>query len=55
MPAKLTLYPAKRAPRFLVVRDAETLDVGRDPACGLVLEDSRVSKRHARLAWTGTG
>lgn len=55
MPAKLILYPPQRAPRFLVLRDGETLDVGRDPACDLVVEDPRVSKRHARLRWTGAG
>jgi pSer/pThr/pTyr-binding forkhead associated (FHA) protein/putative methionine-R-sulfoxide reductase with GAF domain len=55
VPAKLILYPPQRAPRFLVLRDGETLEVGRDPACGLVVEDPRVSKRHARLRWTGGG
>lgn len=55
MPAKLIVYPAQRAPRFLVLRDGETLVVGRDPGCSLVIEDPRVSKRHARLRWTGTG
>jgi hypothetical protein len=55
MPAKLTLYPHQRAPRFIVLRDAETLEIGRDPQCGLVIEDRRVSKRHAVLRWTGEG
>jgi pSer/pThr/pTyr-binding forkhead associated (FHA) protein len=55
MPAKLTLHPPERAARFLVVRDGETLIVGRDPECGLVIEHARVSKRHARLAWDGSG
>jgi putative methionine-R-sulfoxide reductase with GAF domain len=55
MPAKLILYPPQRAPRFLVLQDGETLEVGRDPGCGLVVEDARVSKRHARLRWTGAG
>ena len=55
MPAKLILYPPQRAPRFLVLDDGETLEVGRDPSCGLVVEDPRVSKRHARLRWTGGG
>ena len=55
MPAKLTLHPPERAARFLVVRDGETLTVGRDPDCGLAIEDPRVSKRHARLAWDGSG
>ena len=55
MPAKLTLYPAQRAPRFLVLREGETLEIGRDSRCGLVVDDRRVSKQHARLRWTGEG
>jgi hypothetical protein len=55
MPAKLTLFPPQRASRFLVVRDEESLDIGRDSSCALVLEDTRISKRHARLRWTGKG
>jgi putative methionine-R-sulfoxide reductase with GAF domain len=55
VPAKLILYPPQRAPRFLVLGDGETLEIGRDSRCGLVLEDPRVSKRHARLGWTGSG
>jgi hypothetical protein len=55
MPARLTLHPPERPSRFLVVRDGESLVVGRDPACELVLEDPRVSKRHARLEWYGAG
>ena len=39
MPAKLILYPPQRAPRFLVLGDGETLEIGRDPVCGLVVED----------------
>lgn len=55
MPAKLTLHPPERASRFLILRDGETLIVGREPESGLVLEHPRVSKRHARLRWNGTG
>jgi pSer/pThr/pTyr-binding forkhead associated (FHA) protein len=55
MPAKLTLYPPRRASRFVVIRDGETLVIGRETQCGLVLEDTRVSKRHACLRWTGKG
>jgi adenylate cyclase len=55
MPGKLTLYPPQRASRFLVLREGETLEIGRDLTCDLVLEDARVSKRQARLLWTGTG
>jgi hypothetical protein len=55
MPAKLTLYPPQRAARFLVIREGESLVVGRDPGCELVIEDSRVSKCHAQLRWSGNG
>jgi GAF domain-containing protein len=55
MPGKLTLHPPRRASRYLLIRDGETLVVGRHPGCGLTLDDPRVSKRHARLAWTGSG
>jgi hypothetical protein len=55
MPGKLTLHPPRRASRYLLIRDGETLVVGRHPGCGLALDDPRVSKRHARLAWTGSG
>src|SRR5258708_9293556 len=55
MPGKLTLYPPQRASRFLLLREGETLEIGRDPTCDLVLEDARVSKHQARLFWTGKG
>jgi pSer/pThr/pTyr-binding forkhead associated (FHA) protein len=55
MPARLTLHPPERASRFVVIRDGESLVVGRDPDCELVLEDPRVSKRHARIGWDGAG
>jgi phosphoserine phosphatase RsbU/P len=55
MPAKLTLYPPQRASRSLTIRDGESLVVGRDPGCALVIEDPRVSKRHAQLLWSDPG
>jgi hypothetical protein len=55
MPAKLTLHPPERAVRSLVVHDGESMDIGRDAVCGLIVSDRRVSKRHARLRWTGSG
>lgn len=55
MPAKLTLHPPQRATRFVVLRDGETLVIGRDPGCGLVLEEPCISKRHARVLWEGGG
>jgi hypothetical protein len=55
MPAKLTLHPPRRPARFIVIRDGESLTVGRDPKCGLVIEDDRISKQHARLEWDDVG
>ena len=55
MPAMLTLHPPKGASRVVVVRDGESLQIGRDPACDLVLKDSSVSRRHALLSWNGGG
>jgi hypothetical protein len=55
MPAKLTLYPPQRAARFLILREGEDLVVGRDPTCEWVIQDPRVSKRHAQLRWSGEG
>src|SRR2546427_12546551 len=55
MPAKLTLHPPKGAARIVVIRDGESLEIGRDLSCDLVLEDSSVSRRHARVGWSGGG
>ena len=55
MPAKLTLHPPERPARFVVVRDGESLTVGRAPDCGLIIEDGKVSKHHARVVWDGAG
>jgi GAF domain-containing protein/FHA domain-containing protein len=52
MPAKLTLHPVQRVSRAIMIRDGESLVVGRDPFCGVIVEDSRVSKRHAELRWS---
>jgi pSer/pThr/pTyr-binding forkhead associated (FHA) protein len=47
VPARLTLhFPA--APARELALAGETV-VGRDPECGVVIEDDRVSRRHARL------
>ena len=54
MAAKLTLYPSRGASRHVILREGESRQAGRDPAANdLVLDDSRVSARHARLEWTG--
>ena len=55
MPAKLTLTPPDRASRVVVISEGESLEIGRDPSCDLVLQDTSVSRRHARLGWSGRG
>lgn len=56
MAAKLTLYPARGASRHFILRDGESRQAGRDPAANdFVLDDSRVSARHARFEWNGSG
>jgi pSer/pThr/pTyr-binding forkhead associated (FHA) protein len=52
--AKLTLYPSRGASRHVILREGESRQAGRDPGANdLVLDDPRVSARHARLEWTG--
>ena len=55
MPAKLTLHAPQRATRSRLIRDGESLVVGRHPSCDLVIYDLRVSKRHAHLRWSDSG
>ena len=54
VPAKLTLLPSEGPSRSLVFAEGKYF-VGRDPAGDLVLEDPRVSGRHALFQWTGAG
>lgn len=49
MPGKLTLYPSEGVSRHFVLREDGEHTVGRDPKCDVVLEDPRVSTRHALL------
>ena len=55
MPAKLTLHSPERASRVVVIRDGDNLEIGRDLSCDVVLEDTSISGRHARLGWNGGG
>lgn len=55
MPVKLTLHPSQGPSRFALVREGENLVMGRDPDCGLEVDDPRVSRRHAQLRWNGQG
>jgi hypothetical protein len=51
MLARLTVhFPFQPTRSFLVSGGAETV-IGRDPDCEIVLDDDRVSRRHARLAF----
>jgi hypothetical protein len=53
MPAQLSIHPAERAARRVLLAEGESLVLGRDPSCTLVLDEPRISKRHAEIAWTG--
>lgn len=54
MPARLTVhFPSRPARVLLLPEDRETV-VGRDSDCDVVLDDDRVSRRHARLACDGS-
>jgi pSer/pThr/pTyr-binding forkhead associated (FHA) protein len=53
--AKLTLYPPQRTSRFFLLAEGESRLAGRETASDVVLEDPRVSARHARFEWSGPG
>jgi hypothetical protein len=55
MPARLTVYLADRPARVLLLREEEEYVLGRDAASALVVDDDRVSRRHARLRRGGEG
>jgi hypothetical protein len=49
MPARLTVHFPSRPARVLTLPDEREAVVGRDQECDAVLDDDRVSRRHARL------
>lgn len=49
MPARLTLHLPTAPARELILSDGEVV-VGRSAECGVVIDDDRVSRRHAVLA-----
>lgn len=49
MPAELTVHFADRPRRTLLLEQDGRYEVGRDEGCDLVIDDERVSRRHARL------
>lgn len=50
MPATVVFHPPERASRYVLLQDNARVVIGRDPGVDLVIEDRRVSKRHAYLA-----
>lgn len=59
MPARLTVYFPSAPARVFLLPDGRQTVVGRDPECDVVLDDERVSRRHAVLSgdeagWTVT-
>ncbi len=55
MPARLTVYFPSAPARVFLLPDGRQTVVGRDPECDVVLDDERVSRRHAVLSGGETG
>src|SRR6185295_3599173 len=55
MPARLTVHFPSRPARVLLLPAGRETVVGRDADCDVVLDDDRVSRRHAILVSDGTG
>lgn len=55
MPARLTVHPRLAPVAVRTFPEGRGLTLGRDPDNDFMIDDTRVSKRHARLAWTGGG
>lgn len=51
MPLRWSLHLPRRAVRTVFLDDDGPYWIGRDEECEVALEDSRVSRRHARLEW----
>jgi len=55
MYARITLHPPARPARIQFIVEGEDLLIGRDHSADCVLDDPRVSKRHACVTWVGGG
>jgi len=55
MPARLTIHFPSRPARVLLLPDSREAVVGRGPECDVVVDDDRVSRRHAVLSPQGSG
>jgi pSer/pThr/pTyr-binding forkhead associated (FHA) protein len=53
MPARLTVHFPSRPARVILMPEARELVIGRDPECDVVVDDDRVSRRHAILVSDG--
>jgi len=55
MPARLTIRFSAAPARELILVEGRDTVVGRDPDCGVVVDDDRVSRRHATFMFGPTG
>lgn len=55
MPARLTLHFPSRPARVILLPEGRETVFGRDPDCDVVLDDDRVSRRHAIVSPSGSG
>lgn len=53
MPARLTIHFSDRPAKVFLAQDSSSYLLGRGPECEIVLDDVRVSRRHARLRLEG--
>lgn len=53
MPARLTVHHSSRPAQVTYLPEDRQTVVGRDADCDLVVDDDRVSRRHALFAYTG--
>jgi hypothetical protein len=55
MPARLTLHFPSRPARVILLPEGRETVLGRDSVCDVVVDDDRVSRRHAVLSPSGFG
>lgn len=55
MLARLTIHFPFRPTRSFLIQDGAKTVIGRDPKCDIVLDDDRVSHRHAQIAFAEGG